>query len=586
MATYTIAQGETKDEIRSTDATNTIDNSGLIWGHGPNGVLREAIWLSGGTSATIRNRASGVIEAQNAPAVFISANTAAIENAGLIQALSPGQNAIRASLNTNSDTTVVTNTGRITAGENGDAIVLTNTGSGKLKVLNSGQIDGGVDAARLENSGTITRLGSADLMLSAELRNSGTITTAQINGTATIVTTGAITADAISAKSLNVNTASATVNTTISIRVENISNMGTINGGALMEVTGLLDNSETLSAGRINTAVGALANDLTLDLRDGHGVIVDGVLTTGILDTHELANTGTVNLRYAGGNNVPSAASGFFGTELSDILVVRNLGTINADVIHGGELYNYGTLTLTGATMGAGVGVATEFQKITNLGGNFSPTNAVINGDITGDVISNSGLINGVVTLKDINGDGQTRYEANGGYGGARVKGTSGLDSMTGSYSSDTLEGGGGNDYLDGNHGSDLIKGEGGNDTLSSASGNDTLDGGSGSDKLYFNPMGNQMVKGGSGTDQFHFQLAGMTTGDCKILDFANGSEKIRIYVNDETAWDTFAELRAIMVQTDADTVTIDFERAGGQGSLAIDGVTLAQMDTSDFIFI
>ena len=586
MVNYTIAQGQTKDEIRDTSATVNIDNAGLIWGHGPNGVLREAIWLSGVTTASLLNRSSGVIEGTNAHAAVIFAQSATINNAGTIRALTDGKRGIQMALNSASDLTAITNSGRISGGANGDAIVLTNSGAGRLKILNSGQIDGGIEAQRLDNSGTITRLGAADLSISSTLKNTGTITTAQINGTAAITNSGSITADAISAATLNNNSATAVITATISTSFDTVISAGTVNGGALMTVKNVIDNQGDLSAGRINTVSGNDALDLTLGLADGRGVTNVGEMVAGMLDTHELMNFGTVTLNYAGGNNVPSAASGFFATQLSDILVISNFGTITADVIHGDSLYNRGTLTLAEATMGAGVGVATEFQSVENTGEIAGDPNGIINGSFTADEVYNLGIINGTVTLNDINGDGTTDYNGNGSYDGAVIVGSSGTDKVMGTYGGDSIKGGGGNDRLDGNHGNDTIYGEGGNDTLNGSTGNDFLDGGSGSDKIYFNPMGNMTAKGGSGTDQFHFMLAGMTTGDCTITDFANGSEKIRIYVNDQTNWDTWAELRSIMVQTDPDTVTIDFERAGGLGSLAIDGVTLAQMDSSDFVFI
>jgi Ca2+-binding RTX toxin-like protein len=141
--------------------------------------------------------------------------------------------------------------------------------------------------------------------------------------------------------------------------------------------------------------------------------------------------------------------------------------------------------------------------------------------------------------------------------------GGSGRDLIIGSGAADTRRGGAGDDDLYGFHGNDWLNGDGGKDLLNGGFGDDTH-------------------TGGMGNDTFVFQGA---CGKDVITRFENNKD--RIDLSDYHL--TFADVRA-HAQRLGNDVVIDIGAAQG-GPAGVDTVTLtstslAQLDSSDFLFV
>ena len=92
--------------------------------------------------------------------------------------------------------------------------------------------------------------------------------------------------------------------------------------------------------------------------------------------------------------------------------------------------------------------------------------------------------------------------------------GNAGNNNISGNGSANTLLGGDGNDMIAGNGGADLLKGDGGDDNLSGGDGNDTLFGGGLGDTL----------TGGAGADSFAFRSG---FGNDTITDLSVNSDQL-----------------------------------------------------------
>lgn len=81
-----------------------------------------------------------------------------------------------------------------------------------------------------------------------------------------------------------------------------------------------------------------------------------------------------------------------------------------------------------------------------------------------------------------------------------RFTGTTGADTIRGSYYFDLIRGLGGDDHIFGLDGNDRIEGNGGNDVIAGGNGNDVIFGGPGNDRIYGGP-GNDLIIPGNGRD-------------------------------------------------------------------------------------
>lgn len=156
-----------------------------------------------------------------------------------------------------------------------------------------------------------------------------------------------------------------------------------------------------------------------------------------------------------------------------------------------------------------------------------------------------------------------------GGEGNDLVRGGEGNDGHFGQEGDDTLEGGNGNDRFFGGIGNDLIMGEADNDTIFADAGFDTLDGGTGNDELW----------GKFNADTFLFSDG---HGQDTIKDFDAGNALEKIDLSNVSAITDFADLSANHLTQIGGNVLID---TGAGNSILLEGVALAGLDGTDFIF-
>lgn len=97
-------------------------------------------------------------------------------------------------------------------------------------------------------------------------------------------------------------------------------------------------------------------------------------------------------------------------------------------------------------------------------------------------------------------GSGQNMARINGSGGNDSLTGTASDDEIFGRAGSDTLAGGGGDDEIGGGSQSDVLDGGAGNDTLDGGSGSDTIFGGAGNDEIESGSQADY-VDGGAGND-------------------------------------------------------------------------------------
>ena len=173
-----------------------------------------------------------------------------------------------------------------------------------------------------------------------------------------------------------------------------------------------------------------------------------------------------------------------------------------------------------------------------------------------------------------------------GGSNADTLRGNAGNDTLLGETETDRLEGGFGNDVLDGGRhndtlfggeNQDILRGGDGSDILNGGSGNDTLDGGAGLDALW----------GGTGDDR----LTGGANGDTFVFNDGHGSDTI----TDFDALNPFERLNLAGVsgisgidqalnaatQIGGDVLI----QTGSNSAITLLGVTLSDLDSSDFIF-
>lgn len=332
-----------------------------------------------------------------------------------------------------------------------------------------------------------------------------------------------------------------------------------------------------------NTVVGYFNQNLNLDLgtlnflvgRDGQvvGSPSDNAILLDLSSQLYLVNDGLIQGRDA--INVTASDTGA-------VMQVYNTGSIigRDDAVSLGSGNNSSKVFNTGEIIGGdvaveytgtGTGVATLVNQGSIMGTNavqsFGYTTRITNtGEITGNLLlsSEADVYNGRNGLLD---------------GQASMGG--GDDLFRGGAEDNYVSGGADNDLLAGYAGDDTLLGDTGFDTLSGGAGNDSLDGGGRNDRLG-GGKGDDTMTGGGGSDTFVIRRTG--NGDDEVTDFQNGSDRVDI---SDLGVQNFNQLNnqfGALSQT-TDGVLVDLEAAGGSGSILLGGMTLADMDASDFIF-
>ena len=147
------------------------------------------------------------------------------------------------------------------------------------------------------------------------------------------------------------------------------------------------------------------------------------------------------------------------------------------------------------------------------------------------------------------------------------------IEQLQGSKYNDTLLGDSAANKIWGHNGGDELHGGGGNDKLYGQNGNDLLFGDSGADRLD-GGAGNDFLLGGSGNDRFIFVG---NFGEDFVGDFTNG-DKVLLK---NTGVSSFAELQGLMSEFGGNT----FITFNGQTEIVLEGVAVASLSESDFIF-
>ncbi|MFV1594623.1 calcium-binding protein [Phaeobacter sp. JH20_36] len=152
----------------------------------------------------------------------------------------------------------------------------------------------------------------------------------------------------------------------------------------------------------------------------------------------------------------------------------------------------------------------------------------------------------------------------NGGDGDDIINGGDGEDTLIGGDDNDTLRGGDGDDNLDGGLGNDELRG---------GAGDDVVNGGDGSDMMYVS-LGNDTMDGGNGDDTF---ILRDDSGATTINNFATG-DKLNV---EGLGYNDLADVLAVAYETsEGVTLAIDADT-----TVLLDGLTLADLDASDFDF-
>ena len=160
-------------------------------------------------------------------------------------------------------------------------------------------------------------------------------------------------------------------------------------------------------------------------------------------------------------------------------------------------------------------------------------------------------------------GSGNDIITVGSGSNGSTLKGGSGNDTLTSGAGSDKLYGGSGHDTLLGGRGNDALYGNRGRDTLNGGEGTDTIDGGFGSDTL----------TGGLGADVFVFRAD--EKGRDTITDFEDGIDQIQI---EGLAFED------LIFTSRGDDPLVSSELMAGK--IVLEGLNIADIDASDFLFV
>jgi len=229
------------------------------------------------------------------------------------------------------------------------------------------------------------------------------------------------------------------------------------------------------------------------------------------------------------------------------------------DIINGGD----GIDTLLGASGNDTLNGDGGDDDINGNGGNDA-----INGGDGADTL------NGAIGFDTING-GDGADIISGGNQNDTLSGDAGNDTLNGDAGNDIVNGGVGDDTLTGAAGADVLNGDDGNDNLSGSSGGDDLFGGAGADTLN-GGGGNDDLNGGAGADTFVANTGFRTD---RVQDFENGTDLIDFSGN--SLANDFADVMAAASQAGT-SVRIELNV---NNILILEGVNLADLDASDFIF-
>ena len=320
-------------------------------------------------------------------------------------------------------------------------------------------------------------------------------------------------------------------------------------------------DDDTLNGGGHNDLLeGQQGDDLLLgDL--GADTLIGGfgadTLNGGDLDDWLRGDAGADMLDGGGGNDV------LVGGDDSDVAY----GRLGNDLFFGGQGFDTLFGLLGNDTLFGGMGNDRLYGGV----GNDSLIGADQNDTLVGDF--GNDFLDGGDGNDWMNGGGDGDY-LTGRTGNDTIFGGQGFDTLIGQLGDDVLYAGWGNDRAFGGDGNDALWGGNQNDTLEGGAGHDTLTGG----------MQDDVLTGNAGNDIFVF-----VDGDGRdtISDFEalNGSERIDLSgvtaIAGLAALDLAHSFTGAAVQSGANVVI----NTGGGNAITLLGVSIADLDESDFIF-
>ncbi len=160
------------------------------------------------------------------------------------------------------------------------------------------------------------------------------------------------------------------------------------------------------------------------------------------------------------------------------------------------------------------------------------------------------------------------------------LRGRDGNDMLDGGDGDDRLFGGTGNDTLGGGIGDDLVRGHQGDDLLRGHSGDDTLEGEDGDDRL-FGGHGNDRIVGGAGDDV----LTGHEGSDTFVFTGRFGADRVTDFAVGEDLLDLrglgLSDFEDVEARQEGAHVRLELSR----GTIVLENVDLAELDSSDFLF-
>ena len=358
----------------------------------------------------------------------------------------------------------------------------------------------------------------------------------------------------------------------------------------------------------------AVTTGNAVGLQGSNNVVINGdVIATGNTAVISFSPTAVASpdIEVGPSGYVVSSDNDAFNIGLTGNLDFSNFGTIsgfdaldvnNGDAVVTADIFNAGMMFAEDEAIELALGNGRA--DIFNTGSLIGEENGIdieTGGSTQRTFIHNEGLIQGQlgavtssgtahnVTIVNTGemvgfvffGDGDDTYMGRYGHIDSAVSGGNGNDVLRGGEEANELDGGADNDRLQGYGGDDTLRGDSGFDTLSGNAGNDFLDGGGRNDQLN-GGKGDDTMTGGGGSDTFIIRRVG--NGDDEVTDFQNGLDRVDISALGVQNFNALKNSFNALSQT-TDGVLVDLEAAGGSGSILLKGVTVADMDASDFIF-
>ncbi|MCA0871917.1 hypothetical protein LCL97_13845 [Seohaeicola saemankumensis] len=333
----------------------------------------------------------------------------------------------------------------------------------------------------------------------------------------------------------------------ISSHSSNLRNTGSIesnNVGLHTQAGVIIENAGTI--GGLSVGVNFYAGTRS-SLLHNSGEIIAGAVGVQVSASTKIFNEGSILASSTGGIGIKAVAT------MSGGVKINNTGHIEGDTVAIDLQTSAVSSIKSSGTINGDVLLGDGADRLVNRG--------MIDGSVDmgdgADFVLNSGVVTGDILL----GRGDDVFVGTNGSVDGIVDGGIGRDTLTGGNADDTLLGGAGNDNL---------AGRAGDDDLSGGNGRDTLDGGTGNDRL----------TGGAHGDVFVFQRH---AGDDIITDFVDGVDRIDLSAFSINPANISTVIAALSDDGSGNTL-LDLSAIGGNGSVLITGLDIADAGASDFI--